>query len=161
VEVMIAGEGQERRSLERLLEKQSGGACGGDVGARIRLVGPVDDAGRNRLLAGCDVFCLPSVNRGEAFGLSLLEAMATGKPAIATRVPGSGMGWVVRDEETGWLVEPGDVDGLAALLRRLASNRAALERAGSRAWARFDAEFGIEAVAREVVAVYRGLVSSL
>ncbi len=160
VEVMIAGEGQERRRLERLLDKQAGAACGDDVGARIRLVGPVDDAGRNRLLAGCDVFCLPSINRGEAFGLSLLEAMAAGKPAIATRVPGSGMGWVVDDEQTGWLVEPGDVDGLAALLGRVASDRAALERAGTRARARFDAQFGIDAVAREVVAVYRGLVSS-
>jgi len=156
VEVVIAGEGQERRRLERLLG-EAGGAEGCD---HIRLVGAVDDAGRNRLLAGCDVFCLPSINRGEAFGLSLVEAMAAGRPQIATRVPGSGMGWVVEEGRTGWLVAPGDVEALAALLGRLVRQRSLLRENGRHARERFEQRFRIDAVAREVVKVYRGLLSS-
>ena len=155
VEVVIVGEGQQRRRLERLLRRE----FGDDAGQRLRLIGNVDDAVRNRLMADCDVLCMPSRNRAEAFGLALLEAMALGKPAIATRVPGSGMGWVVEDERTGWLVEPGDLDALADLLRRLARDRGALEQAGARARERFDAQFGIDEVAREVVDVYETLVS--
>ena len=155
VEVVIAGAGQERRRLERLLRRE----FGDDARQRLRLIGNVDDAVRNRLMADCDVFCLPSVNRGEAFGLSLVEAMAACKPAIATRVSGSGMGWVVEDERTGWMVEPGDADALANLLRPLARDWGALQQAGIRSRERFDAHFGIDAVAREVVDVYQALVS--
>ena len=150
VELVIAGSGEQRARLERMLPDDSDG--------RLRLVGSVDDAGRNRLLAECDVLGMPSVNRAEAFGLSLLEAMAAGKPAIATRVPGSGMGWVVRDGQTGWLVDAGDVEALAELLRRLTDDRSALENAGARARERFDAQFGIDAVARKVVEVYKSVV---
>lgn len=149
VELVIAGSGERRTRLERMLPAGSDG--------RLRLVGGVDDAGRNRLLAGCNVLCMPSISRAEAFGLSLLEAMAAGKPVIATRVPGSGMGWVVRHEQTGWLVAAGDVGELADRLRRLARDRAALEQAGARARECFDAKFGIDAVAREVVQVYKSV----
>ena len=155
IEVVIVGEGQQRRRLERLLYPD----FGAEAGQRLRLIGSVEDAGRNRLMADCDVFCLPSVNRGEAFGLSLVEAMAVGKPAIATRVSGSGMVWVVEGERTGWLVKPGDADALANLLRRLARDRGTLEQAGDRARERFDAQFGIDAVAREVVDLYKALVA--
>ena len=157
-EVLIAGEGDQRNRLERLLRKVSDGSTENGPGSRIRLLGAVDNASRNRLMAGSDVFCLPSVNRGEAFGLSLVEAMAASKPAIATRVPGSGMGWVVRAGQTGWLVDAGDVESLAELLRRLSRDRAVLEQAGARARERFDAQFGIDAVARKVVEIYKSVV---
>jgi len=149
VEVVIAGEGKERRRLERLLPDGSPG--------RIRLVGAVDNAVRNGLMADCDVLCMPSINRAEAFGLSLVEAMAAGKPQIATRVAGSGMDWVVEEDRTGWLVPPGDVDGLAGLLRRLVGERESLRRCGRVARERFDQRFRIDAVARQIVDLYRTL----
>ncbi|MEX0916417.1 MAG: glycosyltransferase [Wenzhouxiangellaceae bacterium] len=151
VELVIAGSGEQHKRLERLLP-----AAAGD---RIRLVGNVSDDRRNRLLAGCDLLCMPSLNRAEAFGLSLLEAMAAGKPAIATRVPGSGMGWVVQHERTGWLVEAGDAGALTATLGRLAADRSVLAMAGERARQRFETQFGIDAVAGEVVEVYKSLVA--
>jgi glycosyltransferase involved in cell wall biosynthesis len=151
VEVVIAGEGQQRRRLERLLHRESGN----EDGQRLRLIGNVDDFGRNRLMADCDVFCLPSVNRGEAFGLSLVEAMAAGKPQIATRVPGAGMDWVVEEGRTGWMVAPGEVGALAALLGRLARQRSILRDAGRQARRQFEQRFRIDAVARQVMAVYK------
>ena len=150
VELIIAGDGEQRSQLERLVPLRASG--------RIRLVGGVDDATRNRLMSECDLFCLPSINRAEAFGLSLVEAMAAGKAQLATRVAGSGMGWVVEEGRTGWLVAPNDVHALAGLLRRVAQDRAVLKQAGTRARQRFDARFGIAAVAREVVELYKALV---
>jgi len=151
VEVVIAGAGEQRRRLKRLLPETAAD--------RIRLVGVLDDRARNRLLHGCDVFCLPSVNRAEAFGLSLVEAMAAGKPAIATRVPGSGMGWVVEHGRTGWLVEPGDVDALAGTLAGLVDDRGSLGAIGRAARSAFEARFRIDRVADEIEAVYRDVVS--
>lgn len=149
VALVIAGSGEQHAKLKRLLP--------GHAADRIQLAGDVSDAERNRLLSDCDVLCMPSVNRAEAFGLSLLEAMAAGKPAIATAVSGSGMGWVVQHERTGWLVEAGSVDALADLLTRIAADRSPLTAAGPRARARFESGFGIDAVAREMVEVYRAL----
>lgn len=154
VEVVIAGEGQQRGRLERLLRREPGDA----VGQRLRLIGSVDDAGRNRLMADCDVFCLPSVNRGEAFGLSLIEAMAAGKPQIATRVPGSGMDWVVEEGRTGWMVAPGEVGELTALLGRLVRQRSILRENGRQARQRFEQRFRIDAVARQVISVYESVL---
>ena len=154
VEVVIVGEGQERRRLERYLHRE----FGDEAGQRLRLIGSVDDAGRNRLMAGCDVFCLPSVNRGEAFGLSLVEAMAAGKPQIATRVPGAGMDWVVEEGRTGWMVRSGEAGELAALLARLARQRSILREAGRQARQRFEQRFRIDAVARQIMAVYESVL---
>src|SRR6056297_3837425 len=152
VELIIAGDGEQRSQLERLVPLRASG--------RIRLVGGVDDATRNRLMAECDLFCLPSINRAEAFGLSLVEAMAAGKAQLATRVAGSGMGWVVAEGRTGWLVAPGDVDALVGLLRRVAQDRAVLEQTGARARQSFDARFGIDAVARQIVELYRAVLAN-
>jgi len=152
VSVNIVGDGAERRRLERLIPDSSA--------ARIRVLGPVDDSVRNRLLAGCDVLCLPSLNRAEAFGMALLEAMASGKPTIATRVPGSGMDWVVEEGRTGWLVDPGDVDALGRLIQSMISQRSRLADYGVEARRRFEKRFRIDAVADEIVEVYRDAIVS-
>jgi rhamnosyl/mannosyltransferase len=81
--------------------------------------------------------------------------MACGKPTIATRVPGSGMDWVVEEGRTGWMVDPGDRRALARLLQRLVSERSRLAEYGAEARRRFDQRFRIEAVADRVEAVYR------
>ncbi|WP_435103474.1 glycosyltransferase [Arhodomonas sp. AD133] len=150
LEVVVVGDGEEKPSLQAL-------AQGGDGRSSIRLAGRVTDAERNALMASCDVLCLPSLNRAEAFGVVLLEAMALGRPAIVSRVPGSGMSWVVRDGETGWHVPPGDSAALAERLALLRDQPELLAPAGRAARARFDAEFRIDRIAAQVSALYRTL----
>jgi len=70
------------------------------------------------LYQSCDLFALPT--RAEAFGIALVEASATGLPVVATTV--GGVTDIVRDGETGLLVEPDDVDQLAAALQQLLEN---------------------------------------
>src|SRR6056297_1095242 len=152
VELIIAGDGEQRSQLERLVPAHASG--------RIRLVGSVDDATRNRLMAECDLFCLPSINRAEAFGLSLVEAMAAGKAQLATRVAGSGMDWVVEEGRTGWMVGPGDVGELERELGRLAGDRARVLTAGRCSRERFENRFRIDAVAGEIAGVYRTLLEN-
>lgn len=147
VEVRIVGDGAQRRRLEAAVPEADR--------VRMRVLGALDDAARNRLLATCDVLCLPSLNRAEAFGMALLEAMACGKPTIATRVPGSGMDWVVEEGRTGWMVDPGDRRALARLLQGLVSERSRLADYGAEARRRFNQRFRIEAVAERIEAVYR------
>ncbi|MDS4028962.1 MAG: glycosyltransferase [Candidatus Contendobacter sp.] len=146
--VLIVGTGERRARLETLIQ-----ALG--LSERVRLPGFQPESDLNALLACCDVLCLPSLERTEAFGLVLLEAMRFGKPVVVGDIPGSGAGWVVRQAGHGLLVPPGDSVELAAALRELrqdAVRRQSLGQAGATAlWERF----GIEPVAAAVAELYR------
>ncbi len=150
VEVLIAGDGDERRRLERLVAR--------NVAGRVRLLGVIDDRHRNQLLSECDLVCMSSINRAEAFGLTLVEAMAAGKPQIATRVPGSGMDWVIEEGRTGWMVAPGDTENLAATFKRLLRDRSVLAAYGQRAREQFERRFHIDTVADRTLELYYELV---
>jgi glycosyltransferase involved in cell wall biosynthesis len=63
----------------------------------------------------CDLFCLPT--RGDCLPMALAEAGAAGLPLVSTRV--GAISELVRDGETGFLIDPGDVKALTAVLRRL------------------------------------------
>lgn len=87
-----------------------------------------------------DIFVLPSINRCEAFGLVLLEAMASGLPCLAANLPGVRR---VIDNKCGLLVEPNNISDLAKKIFSLLSNkdlRLAMSQAGrERAVAKFSA----------------------
>jgi glycosyltransferase involved in cell wall biosynthesis len=80
---------------------------------RVLLLGHITEEEKLGLLDATDVFVHPS--RFEAFGVSLLEALARGLPCVGSRV--GGVPWLL--EDCGLLVEPGDVDGIAERLGRL------------------------------------------
>jgi glycosyltransferase involved in cell wall biosynthesis len=120
---------------------------------RVRFAGAVDDDTLLGAYAAADVFVLPSLNRGEAFGLVLLEAMRAGVPVIASAIAGSGIGDVVADGETGLLVAPGDADALADALARMrdADLRRRLGNDGRRRWLE---HFTLEQSARRWLSLY-------
>jgi phosphatidylinositol alpha-mannosyltransferase len=82
----------------------------------IEFVGEVSKSDLPRYYQACDVFCAPAVS-GESFGMVLLEAMALGKPVVATNIDGYRQ--VVQDGLQGRLVEPRDSEGLARVLLEL------------------------------------------
>lgn len=82
----------------------------------VDYIGYVDNDTKARYLASCDVVCFPST-RNESFGLVLTEAMASGKPLVATTIPGYAS--VVTNEHDGLLVPPEDPAGLALAICRL------------------------------------------
>ena len=101
------------------------------IGDQVEVLGWVGPTERARLLARADVFILPSYQEG--LPMALLEAMAAGLPAIVT--PVGGIPEVVRHEQEGLLVEPGDVPAIARAIRRLCeqpADRLAMGRAARR-----------------------------
>jgi glycosyltransferase involved in cell wall biosynthesis len=82
----------------------------------VTVLGPQPHAAVLRAMRHAGVVVVPSL-LSEAFGMVALEAMAMGTPVVATR--SGGLADIVVDGESGHLVEPGDVDALAAALRRV------------------------------------------
>jgi glycosyltransferase involved in cell wall biosynthesis len=105
-------------------------------------------------LRAADVFAFPTEN--EAFGLSLVEAMACALPAVTTVV--GGLGDFVQDRVNALVIAPGDAEGLARSLRGLLSDPALAARLGAAARERVLARFGQESVAAAYEALLAGLL---
>lgn len=139
----------ERKGHEDLIRAADGKAAllfVGDGPFRPRLEGKgAILAGSRRdipeILAASDVVALPS-RFGEGCPNALLEAMAAGRPVVATRAGGTPE--VVADGETGILVPPGDVEALRAALGRLAEDPGFRRRLGEAGRVRARAEFGVD-----------------
>ena len=151
--VLIVGTGERRKPLGRLIQSLA-------LSGRVSLPGFQPEADLNALLASCDVLCLPSLERTEAFGLVLLEAMRFGKPVLVSDITGSGTGWVVRQAGHGALVPPGDPLALAAALRALQADPACRARLGLAGLNALREQFGIEPVAAAVIESYRQVLTS-
>jgi N-acetyl-alpha-D-glucosaminyl L-malate synthase BshA len=108
--LVMVGDGPDRSEAEDEARKLG-------VEKRVQFLGKIDMVAP--LLAAADLFLLPSAS--ESFGLSALEALATGVPVVGTNA--GGVPEVVRDGETGFLCSVGDVDGMAHAALSLLTDR--------------------------------------
>lgn len=150
--VLIVGEGERRRSLQRLISELG-------LNERVVLTGSQPMERLHALMDSCHCLCLPSIERTEAFGVVLVEAMAYEKPTVVFDIPGSGVPWVVRNGETGLVVPPADPAALAKALRRLANDADAIARMGRRGWHRYQNMFRMDRVSREIRHLYEEILN--
>lgn len=146
VHLVIVGEGEARAQLEALIAAEH---C-----RNVSLVGAIDEARKHALLAQCDLFCLASRERTEAFGIAVLEAMQHGKPCIVSELPGSGLPWLVRSSDAGVTIPLGDV---AAWRKAIESFRTHPEQAadhGKKAQQASATRFDITMTARAIAECY-------
>jgi glycosyltransferase involved in cell wall biosynthesis len=108
VHVLLIGEGDRRTEYEHQAQELG-------LGDRVHFVGRLEQSRLVQALQAMDVFVLPSINRAEAFGLVVLEAMACGVPVVVSDLPG------VRSvaQGAGLVVPINDPIALAQSLRRL------------------------------------------
>jgi len=144
--VLIVGDGPRRPFLEDVAERLG-------ILNRVHFVGEMEDI---RIpLAVMDVFVFSS-RWPEAFGLTLIEAMAAGKPVVAIRM--GAVPEIIREEVDGFLVDPEDIQGLAQGITRALSDRELAERMGRQAQLRVRERFGLERMAAEVEQVYQEVI---
>jgi len=148
--LLLIGDGERDAALRQRI------AASG-LGDRVRMLGRVDDAGLEAAYRACDLLCLPSLDRAEAFGLVLLEAMRAGKAVLASDIPGSGVGEVIDPGRSGRLVAPGDVDGWVTALREIIAHPDQLAALGANGRRRWIERFRIEPVADAITTIYREL----
>ncbi|MDZ7697142.1 MAG: glycosyltransferase [Deltaproteobacteria bacterium] len=151
VSVQIVGEGELRKRLGRTIR-------GMGLEDQVVLRGEVPDDVLQAVFASCDVVCLPSLERTEAFGVVLLEAIRYGRVVVASDIPGSAVRWVVETGECGFLVPPGDENALSSIFQRLMSAPDMLDALRQRGMGWFEAKFHIGPVAQQIRHVYQEVV---
>jgi len=145
-QVLIVGEGPAEKTL-RALSEQLG------IGSRVVFAGMRRDI--PQLLALMDIFVLPSLYEG--FGIAILEAMATGKPVVASTV--GGIPEFVVSGESGLLVPPGDSIALAAAIRQLLDQPERAKLMGRRGQEHVRQYYSIESVVRQHEQLYEMCVA--
>jgi glycosyltransferase involved in cell wall biosynthesis len=145
--VELVGDGPERAALEAH-------AASLGLSDRVRFLGERPDV--DRLLPTMDVFVLSS--REEGIPNALLEAMAAGRPSVATAVGGTPE--VMRDGETGWIVPPRSPERLAAALEQALDDPAEAARRGDNARRYAREVLSIDAMVRRHEAFYESLARS-
>jgi len=146
---VIAGDGEERRRLERLVAERGLTRC-------VTFAGAVSDGELPAYFAACDVFLMPNRREGadiEGFGIAFLEAAASGKPAIGGTTGGAPE--AVEDGRTGVLVSGTDAHELAGAIVRLAGDPDARRRLGHAGRSRVLERFTWDRAAAEVTAIHR------
>jgi len=145
--LLVAGGCPDPAYLRRCLEfcRQAG------IGDRVEFLGALHPA--EDFLRTLDIFVLSAA--GEAFPRAVLEAMACGKPVVATAV--GGIPEAVEEGSTGFLVPPGEPEAMADRLRRLIENPGLRLRMGRSGRRRAEALFGLESNTARTAQVYEEL----
>lgn len=150
--VLIAGKGERRAHLEAVIEEEG-------VEDRVRLLGFVEESELTAYFGACDLFCLSSVWKTEAFAIVQIEAMSCGKPVVATKIPESGVSWVNADRSSGRNVEPGNPDELARVIRHIFSNEQEYERLATGARKRYETMFRKELMINHWMTLYQNILN--
>lgn len=146
---VFVGDGPEKEDIVRVLNER-----GGD--SHARLVGSVPNSEMPSYFAAADVVVIPSLM--EATSIAGLEAMASGKPLVGTRV--GGIPAIIGDGVTGLLVEPASSSALGDALVTLLQDGTRRKAMGQAARARVLQNFSWEAIARRTLEVYESVVTS-
>jgi 5-formyltetrahydrofolate cyclo-ligase len=139
--LVLVGPPHQEKEARQLIEEEGLKDC-------VDLRGFVSDQELNQYYNDCHVVAVPALH-GDAFGLSLMEAVVCGKPVICTDSVGSPTG--EKDDEL--IVSRGDVDGLADLLLKLLSNEKFYQQAKNVSLKRAKL-FNKEAVMKKYLQVY-------
>jgi glycosyltransferase involved in cell wall biosynthesis len=129
-------------------------AVAGGIADSVTFIPPVPDEELVAWYHAADVFCLPSVERSEAFGAVQVEAHACGTPVVSTDLP-TGVPFVNQDGVTGLIVPPGDAGALGGALRRLIDDPELRARLGEQARDRAHTMFSLQAMTSGTMDVYR------
>lgn len=143
--VVIAGDGPEREGCIALARK---------LGVPVAFPGALTHEELVAHLHACAVFAFPSVERSEAFGISIMEAHACGKPVVATKL-GTGVEFINQDGKTGLNVPPRDSRALAEAVNGLLLDPARRTGMGAYARERIEREFRAETVAKQEFTLYQ------
>jgi rhamnosyl/mannosyltransferase len=148
---LIIGDGPMREKTQRLIH-------GLGVEAKVHLLGELSDREVVCHLHACDLFCLPSHQRSEAFGLAQVEAMMCSKPVVSTDVD-TGVPFVNQSGETGIVVRRADHTALAEALARLLADPGERVRLGHQARERARREFTAQRMCERVAGVCHRVLS--
>lgn len=148
--ILIGGTGPLRNELETKIQRLG-------LTGKVELLGRVSDEDLPVYYHACDIYCMSSVQKTEAFGIVQIEAMSCGKPLIATNIPESGVSWVNKHGVSGLNVTPMQPKELADAIHDILCNEATYQRLAEGSKNRFWETFYIDKMIEGCKKIYESL----
>lgn len=149
-QLILGGEGPLRQSLQEQTDKLG-------IRHKVMFTGSIPEIDLAAYFHACDLFCLPSVEQSEAFGLVQLEAMACAKPVVCTQL-NNGVNVLNVHGETGFAVPVRDSKALAERINQLIDDPALRLQLGEQARSRALNVYSLPAMTASHISLYRELV---
>lgn len=149
--VIIGGSGILMPELQKLTEELG-------LQDKVQLIGFVRENEVPSYYTACKLFCLPSVQKTEAFGIVQIEAMSSSKPIVATKIPGSGVAWVNEHGVSGLNVTPGNPQEIAEAIQTIIEDEQTYQMFAEGARKRYDTYFTQEKMIEKAIEIYDGIL---
>lgn len=149
--VLIGGTGPLKTLLQEQIDRLG-------LQNRVKLLGYLPEEELPKLFHACDLFCLSSVWKTEAFGIVQIEAMSCGKPVVATKIPESGVSWVNAHGVSGLNVEPCNAAEIAEAIKRITENDTIYQKFCEGARNRYMQMFTFERMIDNCLDIYKRLI---
>lgn len=147
--LIVVGEGELKYYYIKLARELG-------IADKVIFTGSVSNENLPKYYACADMLILPSISSSEAFGLVLVEAMACGKPVIASNFPGVRM--VVDHGLNGFLVQPGDVNDLTLKINYLLKNNDICISLGREGRKKAEEKYSWERIAERLESIYHNML---
>jgi len=153
VVTLIVGNGPEFRNLQSQI-------FAANLSDKVILLGSVSDEELQYLYKRAHVFCLPSINRAEAFGVVLIEAMSHKLPLVSFNIPGSGVTSLNKDFYNGRIAELYNSTSLYSCLQYLVSNVEQRTQFGNNSYFDFSSFYTNNVSCEKTTQLYMSLLTS-
>ena len=151
--VLIGGTGPLMGSLNKLIIDL-------ELEDKVKLIGFISDDDLPNFFNACDVFCLSSIMKTEAFAIVQIEAMSCGKPVVSTEIKGSGVSWVNLNHISGLTVETCNPSALSEALNKILTNEERYEILAKKAKNRYETEFTFDKMINSCIDFYNKLLQT-
>lgn len=149
--ILIGGTGPLQETLQRQIESSG-------LTEKVKMLGYISDKDLPAYYGACDLFCLSSIQKTEAFGIVQIEAMSCGKPVVATRIPHSGVAWVNAEQESGINVPPENAKELAEAIHSILKDEKVYAGFSHRAKIRYESWFTQDKMIQKCLDLYQELM---
>lgn len=146
--ILIGGTGHQHTHLADVINSQG-------LQKRVKLLGFIPDEELGSYFEASDVFCLPSIDKREAFAIVQAKSMQHGLPVVSTDIPGSGVPWVNKNGVSGITVPPCDSKALADAILQVCSDEQYYQKLCRQARERYEQLFRMERMIDAHKALYR------
>lgn len=147
--VIIGGSGPDTEKYKQLIIDNG-------VSDKVFLIGRIEDSELPSYFAAADVFCFPSTEKSEAFGVVQLESMSVSTPVVSSEIIGSGVPWVNKNNVSGLIFEPKSVVALSKCLNIILTDDDLRADLSNGALSRFNSLFVKEKMISKINDVYEG-----
>ena len=148
--IIIAGEGYLYKKLKKIIKDEK-------LEDKVHLIGKISFGLNLSYLKLCRIFCLPSITRNEAFGVAIIEAMSFSKPIISTKIKASGINWVNRHNNTGFVVPIKNPVKIATAIKLFFENQSLYKKMSLNSKKRYIKYFNLNIMNRNFYQLYKEL----